>query len=118
MLIHQRKLLKKTTKTISKFVSVLANETVCVLLRAAVYVYFRRGDLAACERGHNECVCVCLIMGDITVMRYQDVWTLIAPHLCLTSPVIEECVGVGVMSVRFVTTELRLPVFPLVRSVM
>lgn len=66
----------------------------------------------------NVCVCVCLIMGDITVMRYQDVWTLIAPHLCLTSPVIEECVGVGVMSVRFVTTEFRLPVFPLVRSVM
>lgn len=72
--------------------SLLANETVCVLLRAAVYVYFRRGDLAACEHGHNECVCVCLIIGDITVMRYQDVWTLIAPHLCLTSPVIEECV--------------------------
>lgn len=40
----------------------------------------------------NVCVCVSLIMGDITVMRYQDVWTLIAPHLCLTSPVIEECV--------------------------
>lgn len=37
-------------------------------------------------------VCVSLIMGDITVMRYQDVWTLIAPHLCLTSPVIEDCV--------------------------
>lgn len=35
----------------------LANETVCVLLRAAVYVYLRRGGLAACECGHNECVC-------------------------------------------------------------
>lgn len=98
----------------------LANETVCVLLRAAVYVYLRRGGLAACECGHNECVCVSLIMGDITVMRYQDVWTLIAPHLCLTSPMIEECVrmcrSLCVMSVRFVTGQLRLPVFPLVRS--
>lgn len=94
----------------------LANETVCVLLHAAaVYVYLRRGGLAACECGHNECVCVSLIMGDITVMRYQDVWTLIAPHLCLTSPVIEECVrmcrSLCVMSVRFVTRQLRLPVF-------
>ncbi len=38
------------------------------------------------------------------------------PHLCLTSPVIEECVrlcrSLCVMSVRFVTGQLRLPVFP------
>lgn len=54
------------------------------------------GGLAVCECEledlHIMTVCVCLIMGDITVMRYQDVWTLIAPHLCLTSPVIEVCV--------------------------
>lgn len=83
----------------------------CIIVSCCVYVM--NGGLAVCECKLEDLqimtVCVCLIMGDFTVMRYQDVWTPIAPHLCLTSPVIEVCVLVCDVC-EFLTGQLRLQV--------